>query len=87
MKRQVLKMECDDIITVVFDDKAEYPCQYSIYYHEWLPNEYGVYSRRKYLVDKVWDMKMVIAWIADILNDKRVLGNSISKVLQAKYGR
>ena len=78
MKIQMLKMNGDKRITVVLDTKRDWTECYEIYIHIWKPNKNGVYTRRKYLVDRVSSMKMAVAWIADILNDDRVLENAIS---------
>ena len=82
MRTQVLKVTMPHHFTVEFDSEAQYPCQYSIYYHTHKPNTNGVYTRRKYLVDKVWDMNMCLAWIMDVNNNPDVLKNAWSKELK-----
>lgn len=86
MKIQVLKMTMPEGFTVIHDTERDFREQYEIYFHDWMPNQYGQYTKRKYLVDRVRTMTMALATIHDILIDKRNLANAQSKVLQAKYG-
>lgn len=87
MKIQVLKMTMPESFTVIHDTERDYTEQYEIYFHDWMPNQYGYYTKRKYLVDRVRTMSQALATIHDILIDKNNLGCAQSKVLQAKYGR
>lgn len=60
MKTQVLKARLTTgVYTAVFDDQAEYPSQYTIYWTG---------RKHKIQIDKVWSMKMVLATLSDIEN-------------------
>ena len=78
MKVQKLKMEGEKKFTVIMDTERDWTEQYAIYIHLWRPNKNGVYTRRKYLVDRCHSMKMCLAWIMDILSDDKILANAIS---------
>lgn len=64
--------------TVIYDNEGAYSGQYAIYYHPWKVGRNGYYTKRKYLVYRVWSMQMCLAWIMDILNNPDCLANSIS---------
>jgi hypothetical protein len=72
--------------TVIHDTERDFREQYEIYFHDLEQNKYGVYTKRKYLVDRVKSMGEAVALIGDILRDKSSLGFAQSKKLQAKYG-
>jgi hypothetical protein len=86
MKIQVLKMTMPESFTVIHDTERDFREQYELYFHDWEQNKYGVYTKRKYLVDRVKSMGEAVAIIGDILRDKSSLGFAQSKKLQAKYG-
>ena len=78
MKVQMLKMNGAKTFTVIMDTEKEWYVQYSLYIHLWKANKNGVYTRRRYLIDRCPSMKMCLAWIMDILNDDDMLKNAIS---------
>ena len=78
MKIQKLKMSGEKEFTVIIDTKRDWTEQYELYIHIWKPNKNGVYTKRKFLVDRCSSMKMCIAWIMDILNNEDILKNAIS---------
>lgn len=86
MKIQALKMTMPESFTVIHDTERDFREQYEIYFHDLEQNKYGVYTKRKYLVDRVKSMGEAVALIGDILRDKSSLGFAQSKKLQAKYG-
>jgi len=86
MKRQVLKIADREQFTVLYDSEAMPDQAYALYYLTHRPNEAGVYTKRKYLVTKENSLRACLAWISDILYNKRVLGQALSRELRSMYG-
>lgn len=68
-KIQVLKIEDSMKFTVIYDHGRESK-PYALYYHYWKQNEYGVYTKRKKLLERYDTMSMCLCHIADIFNNK-----------------
>lgn len=82
MKMQVAKIRDREEFTIIYDSEADSNNKYSLYYHTWRQNKNGVYTKRRYLVDKVVSIDMCLAWIMDILNDEKNLQDALSKELR-----
>ena len=86
MTRQVLKITDGECFTVLYDSGAIPGQAYALYYLTHVPNEAGVYTKRKYLVTKENSLRACLGWISDILYNKRVLGQALSRELRSMYG-
>ena len=86
MKKQVLKIADGECFTVLYDSEAMPDQAYALYYLTCRPNEAGVYTKRKYLVTRENSLRACLGWISDILYNKRVLGQALSRELRSMYG-
>ena len=86
MTRQVLKITDGECFTVLHDSGAMPDQAYALYYLVRRLGKDGYYTNRKYLVTRENSLRACLAWISDILYNKRVLGQALSRELRSMYG-
>lgn len=86
MTRQVLKITDGECFTVLHDSGAMPDKAYALYYLVRRLGKDGYYTTRKYLVTRENSLRACSGWISDILYNKRVLGQALSRELRSMYG-
>ena len=81
MKTQVLKMTHPVQITVIYDDSRDEQTRYAVYKHSYEQNEFGVYTKRKRLLDRVPSMTMALAWCSDLTAEKVAEENRYKRMI------
>ena len=86
MQRQVLKITDGECFTVLHNSDAMPDQAYALYYLVRRLGKDGYYTNRKYLVTRENSLRACLGWISDILYNKKVLGQALSRELRLMYG-